>query len=238
MNRQDASVEQVWRDALFGAEPEAVLRWAGETFGDELTLACSFGGLTGIALLDLARSILPDLDVFTVDTGFLFPETVAFRERLRKEWRLRLRVEIPLRSPAEQVLDEGERLWESNPDRCCALRKVEPARRALERKSAWIVGLRRDQSETRGDVSPIDWDAANGVYRVAPFWSWTEERIVDWSLDRGVPVHPLYFVGYPSIGCTHCTRPVAPGDPARSGRWAGFAKRECGLHARPVGEGI
>ncbi|MFM7322262.1 MAG: phosphoadenylyl-sulfate reductase [Armatimonadota bacterium] len=238
MTRQGGDVEQQWRSELRGCGPEAVLRWADATFGDSLTMACSFGGVTGIALLDLARSVVPSLDVFSIDTGFLFPETVAFRERLRKEWKFRLRVVSPLESATEQAERLGDRLWETSPDTCCALRKVEPAVRALEGKRAWIVGLRRDQSDTRESVEAIDWDSANGLYRVAPFWSWTEEQILDWTLERGVPVHPLIFAGYPSIGCTHCTRPVAPGDPRRSGRWKGSGKRECGLHQRPVGEGI
>ncbi len=238
MMRRSPELEEEWRAQLRGKDPEGVLRWAGGTFGTGLTMACSFGGSTGVALLDLARTALPDLDVFSVDTGFLFPETVAFRERLRKEWRLQLRVLVPDLAPNRHAGLQTERLWETNPDACCALRKVEPALRALEGKSAWIVGLRRDQADTRTGVGVLDWDEANGLYRIAPFWSWTEDQLLEWMLEREVPVHPLYFAGYPSLGCTHCTRPVAPGEAIRSGRWAGSAKRECGLHLRPVGEGI
>lgn len=236
--RRTAAEEAAWLAQLEGASPEEILHWAFERFSDRLTVACSFGGITGLALLGLVKDVAPQTDVFTVDTHFLFPETIALRERLRKQWRLNLRVVEPLLSVEEQGRTHGARLWESHPDRCCALRKVEPATRALAGKEAWVVGLRRDQSETRAHVDPIAWDATNGLYRVAPFCHWTEDQVLDWAQERDIPLHPLYFAGYLSIGCTHCTAPVADGQHMRSGRWAGSGKRECGLHLRPVGENI
>ncbi len=238
VQRQSETVEAAWREALYDSQPEQILLWALQTFGDRLTVACSFGGITGLALLALVREQCPQVDVFTVDTGFLFPETVAMRQRLRKQTGLRLRTLEPLLTPEEQAAQYGERLWETNPDRCCAIRKVEPATRALAGREAWVVGLRRDQSDTRAQVSPVGWDSANRLYRVAPFCRWTEDQVLDWMLERNVEVHPLYFAGYRSIGCTHCTQPVADGADLRSGRWAGTGKRECGLHLRPVGEDI
>jgi len=238
VERQSDAVETLWHDRLADAQPEQVLLWAVETFGDRLTVACSFGGITGLALLDLVRECCPKVDIFTVDTGYLFPETVALRQRLRKNTALALRVLEPVLTPEEQASQYGDRLWETDPDRCCAIRKVEPATRALAGRDAWVVGLRRDQSDTRTEVTAVAWDSVNRLYRVAPFCRWTEDQVLDWMLERNVEVHPLYFAGYRSIGCTHCTRPVADGADLRSGRWAGTGKRECGLHLRPVGEDI
>ena len=236
--RQPEAVEACWAEMLEESSPQEIFTWAVETFSDRLTVACSFGGITGLALLELVRVHAPRTDVFTVDTGYLFPETVALRQRLRKQSGMELRVLEPLLDPEEQARLHGERLWERDPDRCCQIRKVEPAVRALEGREAWVVGLRRDQTDTRAKVSPVGWDSVNRLYRVAPFCRWTEEQVLDWMLDHGLEVHPLYFAGYRSIGCTHCTRPVADGEDLRSGRWAGTGKRECGLHLRPVGEDI
>ncbi|GAB4465141.1 MAG: phosphoadenylyl-sulfate reductase [Armatimonadaceae bacterium] len=215
---------------LEGASPQAILQWAAERFGDRLTLACSFGGVSGMALLDMAVKIQLDLKVFYIDTEFLFPETYATRDAAMRKYGV-----IPLGfrsklSPEEQAAQWGDRLWERDPDQCCALRKVEPNQRALDGMEAWIAGLRRDQSSTRRTVNAVQWDAKFGLYKICPLYAWTEEDVWDYIAREGVPVNPLHAHGYASIGCTHCTRAIGDGEDLRAGRWSGTMKTECGLH--------
>lgn len=215
---------------LAGKTPQEILAWAIDRFGDKLTLACSFGGVSGMALLDMAVKIKPDLPVFYLDTDFLFPETYATRDAAMRKYGV-----IPLGfraklTPEEQATQYGDRLWERDPDLCCALRKVEPNERALVGKDAWIAGLRRDQSSTRRSVEPIQWDGKFGLYKICPLYNWTEEDVWTYISQEGVPVNELHAHGYPSIGCTHCTHAVTEGGDLRDGRWSGFSKTECGLH--------
>ena len=215
---------------LSGASPQAVLEWAVGRFGEKLTLACSFGGVTGMALLDMATKIAPGLRVFYLDTGFLFPETLRVRDTAIRKYGVTPLGFRPKLTPDEQAARHGDRLWETNPDQCCALRKVEPNRRALEGMDAWIAGLRRDQSGTRQAVRAVNWDAQFGLFKIAPMHDWTEEDVWDYIARERVPVNELHAYGYASIGCTHCTRAVAQDEDLRAGRWAGTAKVECGLH--------
>lgn len=124
----------------------------------------------------------------------------------------------------------GDRLWEREPDKCCGIRKVDPNRRALEGRSAWITGLRRDQANTRRTVNPVAWDHKFGLYKISPLAHWDEKDVWRYIFKHSVPYNPLHDEGYPSIGCTHCTRAVAVGEDPRAGRWSGTAKVECGLH--------
>jgi phosphoadenosine phosphosulfate reductase len=217
---------------LEGRTPQEIVAWASGRFGARLTLACSFGGVSGMALLDMAVKIRPDMRVFYLDTEFLFPETYTARDEAARRYGI---VPLGFRSqltPGAQAAEYGDRLWERDPDRCCALRKVEPNRRALEGMEAWIAGLRRDQSRTREAVRPVQWDAQFGLYKLAPLWNWTEDDVWTYVAKEGVPVNALHAYGYASIGCTHCTRPVGAGEDSRAGRWSGRGKTECGLHGR------
>jgi phosphoadenosine phosphosulfate reductase len=215
---------------LAGKTPQEILAWAIEQFGDRVTLACSFGGVSGMALLDMAVKIKPALSVFYLDTDFLFPETYATRDAaIRKYGVIPLGVRSKL-TPEEQAAQYGDRLWERDPDLCCAIRKVEPSGRALAGKDAWIAGLRRDQSTTRRTVEAVQWDAKAGLYKICPLYNWTEDDVWTYISREGVPVNELHAHGYPSIGCTYCTHAIAEGGGLRDGRWAGFSKIECGLH--------
>ena len=226
MKRESEETERGWNDFLTEKTPEQVLAWAGETFGDGLTLACSFGGVSGMVLLDMAvKALGADLSVFTLDTGFLFPETHATRETATRRYGITPLVMVPL-----ERATPGPRL--PNVEACCAARKVEPNGRALAGKAAWIAGLRRDQSKTREAVVPVSWDAEFGLYKIAPLWVWTEEDCWVYVRKNDVPVNPLHAQGYASIGCTTCTRAVAPGEDLRAGRWADEEKTECGLHLK------
>lgn len=215
---------------LEGRSPQDILRWAFHTFGERITLACSFGGPSGMALLDMSVKIDPKVRVFYLDTEVLFPETYELAQRAAERYGIQPLAFRPLLTIAEQGERYGDALWSRDPDACCDLRKVEPNRRALRGMDAWISGLRRDQAETRRDLPIVSWDAKFDVVKVSPLVDWTEKDVWAYIAANGVPYNPLHDRGYPSIGCTHCTRAVAPGEDPRAGRWSGLDKTECGLH--------
>lgn len=215
-----------------GATPQEIIQWAVDEFGEGLTLACSFGGISGMALLDMAVKIDPGIDVFYIDTHFLFPETLATRDEAIRRYNIKPLAFGTRLTPEQQAREYGDELWKSNPDLCCSIRKVEPNRQALEGRSAWITGLRRDQSSTRRNVQPVDWDAKFGLYKISPLAHWDEKQVWRYIFENSVPYNPLHDQGYPSLGCTNCTRRVGEGEDGRAGRWSGTGKIECGLHIR------
>lgn len=216
---------------LEGKTPQEILRWAVEEYQPGLALACSFGGPSGMALLDMMMRIDRTVEVFYLDTDFLFPETYRLRDVAAEKYGFRPAGYMSLLTPAEQAAKHGEALWTRDPDLCCAIRKVEPNRRALEGRRAWISGIRRDQSKTRSNVGIVEWDDKFGLVKVNPLADWTEPQVWKYLLDNDVPYNELHDRSYPSIGCTYCTQPVAAGEDPRSGRWQGSDKTECGLHA-------
>jgi len=165
-----------------------------------------------------------------MDTAFFFPETYSLMETIERKYGVSIeRVQSQL-SPAEQAKIYGAELWKRNPDMCCNLRKVEPLRRKLAGLRAWITGIRRDQTEARAGAGKVEWDEKFGLVKINPIADWTEKQVWRYIHDHAVPYNPLHDQGYPSIGCTHCTRAVLAGEDARTGRWPGSAKTECGLH--------
>ncbi|MBI4307941.1 MAG: phosphoadenylyl-sulfate reductase [Chloroflexi bacterium] len=219
---------------LEGAEPQEIVRWALETFFPDITLACSFGGVSGMALLDIALKINPQTSVFYLDTDFLFPEVYALRDQAAKRYGFQ---PIGFKSdltPEQQAREHGEALWSRDPDLCCELRKVKPNARALAGHRAWIAGLRRDQGDTRKEVAIVAWDSKFNLLKVNPLANWNEAQVWTYIMKNNVLYNPLHDQGYPSIGCTYCTKAVKPGDDPRAGRWVGFDKVECGIHVDPV----
>ena len=216
--------------ALEGKTPQEILRWAVGTYQPGLTLACSFGGPSGMVLLDMVMRIDKAVEVFYLDTDFLFPETYRLRDVAAAKYGFRPAGYMSLLTPGQQAARHGDALWARDPDACCAIRKVEPNRRALAGKRAWISGIRRDQAKTRADTPVVEWDEKFGLVKVNALAAWTESQVWKYILDNGVPYNELHDRGFPSIGCTYCTSPVAPGGDPRSGRWQGFDKTECGLH--------
>lgn len=210
--------------------PQECLRAAFEAYGDEAALSCSFGGPSGMALLDMAARIRPGVCVVSLDTGFLFAETHDVMRRAAARYDFTLHVARPALSPEEQAEQHGERLWEHAPDLCCRLRKVEPMQAAMAGLKAWITGIRRDQSPTRRDTPVARWDEGFGLMKINPLAAWTERDVWAYIVENDVPYNALHDAGYPSIGCTHCTRAVRPGEGLRAGRWSGHGKTECGLH--------
>jgi phosphoadenosine phosphosulfate reductase len=212
------------------ASPQDVLRWAVEQFFPDLSLACSFGGPSGMVLVDMIAQIEPRVEVFYLDTDFLFPETYATRDRVVERYGVSPVPYKSLLTPAEQAQQQGGELWLRDPDLCCAIRKVEPNKRALAGKRAWISGLRRDQAETRRETPAVQWDEKFSLVKINPLVNWLEADVWAYIVKNDVPYNPLHDQDYPSVSCTYCTKAVAPGDDPRSGRWQGQDKTECGLH--------
>ncbi|MFQ3613826.1 MAG: phosphoadenylyl-sulfate reductase [Cyanobacteriota bacterium] len=211
-------------------DPIALLSWADREFGDGLLLACSFGP-EDVVLIDLLTSIRPSARAFFLDTDFHFPETLELREQILARYpQLQLESLKPLLTPEEQAAQYEPELYRANPDLCCGIRKVEPLNRALVRCTTWITGMRREQSPTRADIGKVQWDGKRNRLKLNPLADWTETQVWDYIRTHGIPYNPLHDRNYPSIGCIHCTAPVAPGADPRSGRWQGKAKTECGLH--------
>jgi phosphoadenosine phosphosulfate reductase len=212
---------------LEGAAPQEILRWALERFHPRLAIASS---MAEAVLIDMATRIQPGVPVVFLDTGYHFAETIGTRDAVAAVYPVELINVTPVRTPAEQDAQHGPRLYERDPNRCCALRKVEPLERALAPYLAWASGIRRDESATRRDVRVVDWDARRGKVKVNPLAAWTADDVDRYVAEHGVLVNPLLADGYASVGCAPCTRRVEPGADPRSGRWAGAAKTECGLH--------
>jgi len=212
------------------AAPQEILRWAVRTFGRSVALACSFGGPSGMALLDMLMEIDASSPVYYLDTDLLFPETYAHIERVARRYGIEPIAVHADRSVAEQGLDHGIKLWERDPDLCCSLRKVEPQKRFLKSYAAWITGVRRDRATSASELRVVEWDETFGLLKISPLATWTEEMVWTYVRAHDVPYNELHDRGYPSIGCTNCTVSVKAGDPLRAGRWQGFTKTECGLH--------
>lgn len=212
------------------SSPQEILAWAMDTYRPKITLACSFGGPTGMVLLDMVMQIAPETPVFYLETGFLFPETHQLIELSKQKYGSAPQAVQTRLTVARQAAEYGEALWERDPDRCCELRKVLPQREALQGFDAWITGLRRDQASTRQATPVVAWDKKFGLVKLCPLARWDERAVWRYIFDHDVPYNQLHDQGYPSIGCTNCTRPVSPGEDLRAGRWSGFTKTECGLH--------
>lgn len=218
--------------SLEGAPPEEILRWAVETYGKKLTLSVSFGNAEGMVLLDMLWRIdgRGEARIFTLDTGFMFEETVRLREETVQRYGLSIEVVRQKLTVAEQAERYGEELHGRQPDLCCRIRKVESQERALRGYDAWLSGIRRDQTPRRARTPVVGWEGRFGVSKVEPLASSSTEQVRRYAEERNVPLNPLLEHGYKSIGCAPCTRPVAEGEDARAGRWSGTEKTECGLH--------
>ena len=204
-----------------------VLQWARRTFGDRLVVASS---MADTHLVHLAATAIPGVDVLFLDTGYHFAETVGTRDAVAAVYDVNLVTVLPKRTVAEQDTEFGPRLHDRDPERCCALRKVEPLERGLAPYTAWITGMRRVDAPTRKDIRVVDFDAKRGMVKISPLASWTDDDVHEYVERHGVLVNPLFQDGYTSIGCAPCTRRTAPGEDPRAGRWAGSAKTECGIH--------
>jgi phosphoadenosine phosphosulfate reductase len=217
-------------ERLEGSAPQEILRWAVDVYGKGLTLSVSFGNPEGMVSLDMLSLITDEVQVFTLDTGFLFEETLRFRDKAMKRYPLPLEIVTPGLTVEEQVERYGPEFYSCAPDVCCQVRKIEPQRRFLRDYDAWVTGIRRDQTEQRASTPVVTFDEYFGVAKIAPLATWSEDEVDEYVRRNEVPLNPLIGMGYRSIGCEPCTSPVAPGEDARAGRWPGMEKTECGLH--------
>jgi len=214
-------------DDLEGAHPRDVLAWAVDTFGERF---CITSSMRDGVLAHLAASVRPGVDLVFLDTGYHFFPTIETRDRIAASVDVNVVTVQPEHTVAEQNAQHGMSLYARDPDRCCAMRKVAPLRRALANYDAWASGIRRDESPTRLDTRVVDWDRARGKVKVNPLACWTQADVDAYIAEHDIVVNPLVAQGFPSVGCAPCTRWVAPGEDARSGRWAGSEKTECGIH--------
>ncbi|MGB8266468.1 MAG: phosphoadenylyl-sulfate reductase [Candidatus Velthaea sp.] len=208
----------------------AAIRVALEAYPSRVALSCSFGGPSGMVLLDLALREEPRLPVFFIDTGLLFPASHLLVATVEERYGIRVEAVVPHQSVEEQAAEYGEALWRRDPDACCALRKVEPLRRFLQGYDVWMTAVRREQTADRRDLQIRQWDDANAVVKLAPLAFWSDDLVWEYVRAHGVPVNPLHADGYPSLGCLPCTRRVASDEDVRAGRWPDFTKTECGIH--------
>jgi len=228
--RTEADLRELADEAnarLADADAAEILAWARETFGPDLVVASS---MADTHLVHLAQAAAPGVNVIFLDTGYHFAETMGTRDAVADVYQVNLITVLPKRTVAEQDAEFGPRLHERNPEQCCALRKVEPLERGLSPYTAWINGMRREDAPTRSDIRVIDYDAKRNMVKISPLAGWTQDQLDDYIETNSVLINPLYQDGYTSIGCEPCTRRPLPGEDPRAGRWAGFAKTECGLH--------
>jgi len=207
---------------------EELIVWAHAEFGDRLCLTCSWQRQSSV-LVHMVSELGLDIDVIELDTQLFFKETYDTRDALVERYGLTL-IRPHVITVAEQHRREGPNLWERDPDRCCHIRKVEPLIEALRPYDAWISGIRRDQSPTRAGTPKLEWSERYGVWKVHPLADWDEKRVGAYVAVNEIPLNPLHEVGYRSIGCIPCTRPITPDEEERAGRWAGSDKLECGIH--------
>jgi phosphoadenosine phosphosulfate reductase len=204
-----------------------VLRWAADTFGERLAVTSS---MADAVVAHLASRVKPGIDVLFLDTGYHFAETIGTRDAVSEVYDVNVINVTPTLSVAGQDAAFGKDLFARDPDRCCALRKVAPLNTAMRDYDAWITGLRRDETPSRANTPVVSWDANRGKVKVCPIARWTADDVDKYVADHGILLNPLLMDGYESIGCRPCTRRTMAGQDARSGRWAGSSKTECGLH--------
>jgi phosphoadenosine phosphosulfate reductase len=211
---------------------EELILAAHAHFGDRVCLTCSWQKQSSV-LVHLVSELGIGIDVIELDTHLFFRESYETRDRLVQRYGLTLiRPEVP--TVAEQHRQEGPNLWERDADRCCHVRKVEPLVRALQPYDAWISGIRRDQSPSRANTPKTVWSERYRVWKLHPLADWDEKRVWAYIVANDIPYNPLHDTGYRSIGCIPCTRPIAPDEEERAGRWAGSDKLECGIHLEDV----
>ncbi|MBY0513792.1 MAG: phosphoadenylyl-sulfate reductase [Gemmataceae bacterium] len=225
-------------DRLTGASPFEVLAWAVERFHPRLVMATAFGA-EGCCILHMLAAIQPAVKVINIDTGYQFPETLELRERIKDRYGIEVEYVRPELTVAEYEAEHGGPLYGHRPDQCCHDRKVLPLRAAMRRLDplAWVSAIRKDQTTDRAAAGVVQWDAKFNVVKVNPLLNWTKKDVWGFVVKHDVPYNPLHDRDYPSIGCWPCTRAVRPGEDDRAGRWAGKAKKECGLHVIEVNDG-
>ena len=221
-----------------GLKAEQIIQLAYEEFGRRVNFASSLGEEDQV-ITDMIAKAAPAIEVFTLDTERLFPETYDLIEKIKRRYPLNFKIYYPdSKAVAEMVNDKGLNLFYESVDNrklCCGIRKVEPLNRALRDVDAWITGLRRAQSLTRMNVEALEWDEEHQKIKINPLVNWTLDEVHKYIRENHVPVNSLHAKGFVSIGCASCTRAVRPGEDIRAGRWWWETpeSKECGLHVHP-----
>ena len=211
------------------ATPQAILRWAVDSFFPKLTMATAFGP-EGNCIIHMLAGIEPRVRIFNLDTGYQFKETLELRERIKDRYGIEVEYVRPETTIEEYEAEHGGPLYRIRPDQCCFDRKVTPLKGAVVGYEAWVSAIRKDQTKDRGQASLVQWDPKFNLVKINPLLNWTKKDVWNFIAKNDVPYNPLHDQNYPSIGCWPCTRPVVDGEDERSGRWAGSMKKECGLH--------
>ena len=215
-------------DELDGASAQELLAWTDEHFAGDYLVASN---MQDAVLIDLAATVRPGVPVLFLDTGYHFAETIGTRDAVAAVYDITVVNVTPEQTVAEQDSAHGRDLFARNPGECCRLRKVVPLGRALSQYSAWVTGIRRVEAPTRANAALVGFDEAFKLVKVNPLAAWTDDEMAAYIEANGILVNPLVDEGYPSIGCAPCTAKPVDGADARSGRWQGLSKTECGLHA-------
>lgn len=219
------------------ASPIELISFFLDKYGDKIALASSLGAEDQV-LTQMLTSIKPDANIFTLDTGRLFPETYDLIDRTSKKYKTKIEVYFPQSDAVQAMVKEkGINLFFDsieNRKQCCNTRKIEPLKRAFKGLDAWVCGLRADQSVTRSEIQLIEWDENNNIVKINPIAFWSEQDVWDYIDEKGIPVNPLHKKGFPSIGCQPCTRAIMEGEDVRAGRWywENPDTKECGLHKK------
>ena len=219
------------------SNPQEIISYFINKFNDRITFATSFGAEDQV-ITDMIASIEKPCEIFTLDTGRMFPETYNILERTRMKYNFNIKVFFPEYHAVEKmVLEHSINLFYDSVENrklCCSIRKTEPLKRALQNKEAWICGLRKEQSVTRKDINVVEWDELHQMLKINPLINWTEEQVWDYIKIKHIPYNKLHDQGFRSIGCQPCTRAVQEGEDVRSGRWwwEDPQHKECGLHKK------
>ena len=233
---EEAELIHAASDRFEHASAEELLEWALDRFHPKMAISAA-GGVDGMAIIDMAWKINPDVRVFTLDTGRLPAETYTLFEDIREKYGIDVEFEFPDRVEVERLITaEGPNLMYKSVDlriSCCEIRKVQPLKRKLATLDAWVAGLRREQWRTRNNIAKVELDRDHGgIVKLNPLADWTADEVWDYVRKNDVPYHELFDHGYASIGCAPCTRPVDPGESERAGRWwwEAATDKECGIH--------
>ncbi len=235
MNLEALAVE--YNENFSGKSPQEVIRFFLEKYDKKIGFASSLGAEDQV-ITEMIAGIKPSANIFTLDTGRMFPETYDLIDLSCKKYNIKINIFFPeARRVEEMVKKKGINLFYDNIENrklCCHIRKIEPLNRALKDLDVWISGLRKDQSITRQDLQLVEWDKLNSKIKVNPLYNWTEEDVWNYINEKSIPYNVLHRQGYPSIGCQPCTRAIQPGEDIRAGRWwwENPDLKECGLHKR------
>lgn len=227
-------IKQIRQD-IEGLDALAILQYVENKFADQAVFSTSFG-IEDQVITDLLSRVNTHADIFTLETGRLFPETYYVWNRTLDKYKLPIKAYYPNTQAVEELVSSKgpSSFYESveNRKECCYIRKIEPLKRAIQGYSIWITGIRADQSENREDMHQVEWDEVNQLIKIHPLFYWTYQDVVDFIKKNFIPYNPLHDKGFPSIGCQPCTRAVQEGDDFRAGRWwwEDKSKKECGLH--------